>query len=54
MEKQRILVTGGAGFIGTNLIAELLTGGHDVHSIDLLHTDREAYTRVWNSRGDGQ
>lgn len=46
MEKQRILVTGGAGFIGTNLVAELRSRGHDVHSIDLSHTDREAYTRV--------
>ncbi len=46
MDTQRILVTGGAGFIGTNLAAELRSRGHDVHSIDLSHTDREAYTRV--------
>jgi nucleoside-diphosphate-sugar epimerase len=44
MEKQRILVTGGAGFIGTNLVVELRTRGHDVHSIDLSHIDREAFT----------
>jgi len=30
----KILVTGGAGFIGTNLIKRLLSEGHDVHSID--------------------
>jgi UDP-glucose 4-epimerase len=30
----KILVTGGAGFIGTNLIKRLLKEGHDVHSID--------------------
>ena len=30
----RILVTGGCGFIGTNLIEKLLTDGHDVISID--------------------
>tara|TARA_Y100001937_G_scaffold94576_1_gene128273 strand:+ start:194 stop:1075 length:882 start_codon:yes stop_codon:yes gene_type:complete len=30
----KILVTGGAGFIGTNLIKRLVTNGHEVHSID--------------------
>ncbi len=30
----KILVTGGAGFIGTNLIKKLLSEGHNVHSID--------------------
>ena len=30
----KMLVTGGAGFIGTNLIKRLLSEGHEVHSID--------------------
>jgi UDP-glucose 4-epimerase len=30
----KILVTGGAGFVGTNLIKQLLKDGHEVHSID--------------------
>jgi UDP-glucose 4-epimerase len=30
----KILVTGGAGFIGTNLISKLLQEGHTVHSLD--------------------
>ena len=30
----RVLVTGGAGFIGTNLIKRLLKEGHDVVSLD--------------------
>ena len=34
----RILVTGGAGFIGTNLIKKLLAEGHDVVSIDNYNT----------------
>ena len=29
-----ILVTGGAGFIGTNLIKRLLNDGHNVESMD--------------------
>ena len=34
----RILVTGGCGFIGTNLIKRLLEDGHDVVSIDNYYT----------------
>ena len=34
----RILVTGGAGFVGTNLIKRLLKEGHDVTSIDNYST----------------
>jgi len=41
----KILVTGGAGFIGTNLVNELQQRGHKVHSIDLYNTDRVDYTR---------
>jgi len=34
----RVLVTGGAGFVGTNLIKQLLNEGHQVVSIDNYHT----------------
>ena len=36
-----ILVTGGAGFVGTNLIKQLLEDGHSVVSIDNYSTGKE-------------
>lgn len=41
-----ILVTGGAGFIGSNLVNELVNRGHRVISLDLFNTDRENYIRA--------
>ena len=46
MQTERILVTGGAGFIGTNLVKELKSRGHEVITIDLYHTDRDDYLRA--------
>ena len=46
METERILVTGGAGFIGTNLVNELRRRGHEVIALDLYNTDREGYLRA--------
>lgn len=40
-----ILVTGGAGFIGTNLCNELRSRGYKVIACDLYNTDREDYIR---------
>lgn len=37
--KPRVLVTGGSGFLGINLIRYLLDHGYDVSSIDLLEFD---------------
>ena len=37
----RILVTGGAGFVGTNLIKQLLEKGHDVISVDNYSTGKK-------------
>ncbi len=46
METQKILVTGGSGFIGTNLVNEIKERGHDVYTVDLLHHDLENYKRA--------
>jgi UDP-glucose 4-epimerase len=34
----KVLVTGGAGFIGSHLVEELIARGHDVHVVDTLTT----------------
>ena len=41
----KVLVTGGTGFIGTNLVNELKKRNHDVWIADLLNTDLENYSR---------
>ncbi|RCV63211.1 dTDP-glucose 4,6-dehydratase [Methanophagales archaeon] len=46
METQRILVTGGAGFIGTNLVNELRNRGHEVIALDQGNSEREEYVRA--------
>ena len=38
----RILITGGAGFVGTNLAERLLKDGHHVHVVDDFSTGRMA------------
>ena len=46
IETNRILVTGGAGFIGTNLVNELLNRGHEVIALDYFNTERDNYIRA--------
>ncbi len=42
----RILVTGGLGFIGTNLTIELRRRGHEVWTCDLVHSERPNHIRA--------
>jgi nucleoside-diphosphate-sugar epimerase len=42
MSRERFLITGGAGFIGSNLLAELLARGHDVAVFDNFVTGRRS------------
>ncbi len=43
----RILVTGGSGFIGTNLVAELLLQGHEVQNIDVQPPQERLQSAHW-------
>ena len=43
---KKILVTGGSGFIGTNLVNELRSRGHKVIACDLLNHELQDYIKV--------
>ena len=45
MAKQRILVTGGLGAVGTYLVKELRQRGHDVFVADHKHARDDNYAR---------
>lgn len=42
---KKILVTGGSGFIGSNLTEELRKRGHEVWQCDLMHHEKSNYIR---------
>lgn len=43
--KQKVLVTGGLGFVGSHLVSELEKRGHEVWVCDLMHSGRANYIR---------
>jgi len=45
--KKRVLVTGGSGFVGTNLIQNFLDKGMEVLNIDILPPRNSAHKFVW-------
>ena len=61
MEKQKILVTGASGFIGSNLVERLLSEGHEVIGIDKDESKKHLldgafkypkFTMVWDDIND--
>jgi 3beta-hydroxy-Delta5-steroid dehydrogenase / steroid Delta-isomerase len=48
----RVLVTGGSGFVGTNLVTELLDRGHRVRSFDRIPSPLAGHQRLETVVGD--
>lgn len=46
-EQKRILVTGGAGFVGSNLVDRLMAQGHEVTVLDNFFTGRRENVEHW-------
>ena len=51
-ELGRVLVTGGSGFVGANLVTELLERGHEVRSFDRAPSPLPAHPRLQVVQGD--
>lgn len=45
--KKRILVTGGAGFVGSHLVDRLMLQGHEVIVVDNFFTGRKSNVEQW-------
>ena len=47
MDRKRILITGGAGFVGSHLVDRLMLEGHEVIVVDNAFTGRRNNVRHW-------
>jgi nucleoside-diphosphate-sugar epimerase len=47
MATKRVIVTGGSGFIGTNLVESFLTAGHEILSIDIREPQSHRHDKVF-------
>ena len=45
--QDRVIVTGGSGFIGTNLIDYLIRKGSDVCSVDIVEPQQKAHQKYF-------
>ena len=54
MEQKNILVTGGAGFIGSNLVAHQLAKGNKVRVVENLITGRTTNLELYMKNPDSQ
>jgi nucleoside-diphosphate-sugar epimerase len=48
MTNKKILITGGSGFVGTNLVEYYINSGWDVFSLDIHHPRNNAHMPHWN------
>src|SRR5215208_6848 len=52
MERQKVLITGGAGFLGINLIRHLLARGYEISSLDVEEFDYPERGSIETIKGD--
>ena len=48
-DRKRILITGGAGFVGSHLVDKLMLDGHEVFVVDNYFTGRKRNMRTLRS-----
>src|ERR687897_2863209 len=52
MEREKVLITGGAGFLGINLIRHLLGRGYEISSLDVEEFDYPERGKIETIKGD--